>query len=385
MGKSFKIGTISGIPIKLHWSFFALFLFVYFRTPDAGLEFQLTYGLFVLLLFACITFHELGHAISARWYGVKTVDIILSPIGGVARLSRLPEKPIQELIVAIAGPMVNVIIAIVILLGLLVIENGLVLDRNFQFLQNYPFWTWEDFLRDIMLINVALVIFNLIPAFPMDGGRVVRALLSIPFSRKLATRIASILGQLLALAFVYYSLFLAEESDYMLALIGVFIFMSASGEYQSVKISETLKKYDASQVMRTNIVKLPTHINLKQASEYLIQSEHGDFILENDEDQLTGVVLRGKLIDAQQTMPPETPIEALKTNKIALVGPEVNFYGLFEKMQSREVRVFIVQEEDDDRVLGIIDHLAVNDFFVTNGVIKPNPIREWMKKKSNRS
>jgi Zn-dependent protease len=380
MGKSFKIGTISGIPIKLHWSFFALFVLVYIRTPDAGLEFQLAYGLFILLLFGCITLHELGHALSARRYGVNTIDIILSPIGGVARLTHLPVKPIQEFVVALAGPLVNVAIAIVIFIGLAIVPDGLDWERSFYFLTNEFMWNWTDFARDVMFINVGLVLFNLIPAFPMDGGRIFRALLSIKFSRKLATRIASLLGQAFAFVFIYFSLFVGE-SDMMLAVIGVFIFMSASAEYKSVKVTETLKEYTASDVMRTDVRIVPSHLIVQQAVNYLIEGEHGDFILEDENERLNGVVLRGKLFEAKQAMLLETPIEALKTNKIALVDPTSNFHDLFYPMQNGKVRVFIVQEEGKDKILGIIDSYAVNQFLHKSKLIKPSPIKEWLQKK----
>ena len=132
-----------------------------------------------------------------------------------------------------------------------------------------------------MYINIGLVVFNLIPAFPMDGGRVLRSLLSIKFSRKLATRIASLLGQIIAIVFVYYSLY-GEESNIMLAVIGVFIFMTASAEYQSVKVTETLKEYTATNVMRTDVQRIPNHLIVQQALNYLIKEEHGDFILEDE-------------------------------------------------------------------------------------------------------
>ena len=380
MGKSFKIGTISSIPIKLHWTFFALFVFVYYHTVEAGHEFQLAYGLFVLLLFGCITLHELGHALSARHYGVNTIDIILSPIGGVARLTHLPVKPIQEFVVALAGPLVNVAIAAVIFIGLAIVPDGLDWERSFYFLSNEFMWNWTDFVRDVMFINIALVLFNLIPAFPMDGGRVFRALLSIKFSRKLATRIASLLGQAFALAALYYSLF-SGESDITLAMISVFIFMSASAEYQSVKITETLKEYTASDVMRADVERIPNHLIVQQAINYLIKEEHGDFILEDENDRFNGVILRGRLYEAKQKNELETPIEALKTNKIALVDSASNFHDLFDAMQKGKIRAFVVQEEGDEEVLGIIDSYGVNQFLHKSGIIKPNPIQKWMQQR----
>lgn len=382
MGKSFKILTISGIPIKLHWTFIGLLAIAYFRNPDAGLPYQMAFTGFMLVLFLCVTLHELGHSFAARKYGVKTVDIILSPIGGVARLTHLPSKPIQEFVIAVAGPLVNVVIAILLFLALYLTSSyGLEWDRSFYFLGNHPYRDNMDFVRDVMLVNIGLVVFNLAPAFPMDGGRMLRALLSIKFSRQLATQIASYIGQALAVVAIVYSLFIYEEPDYVMAAIGVFIFMSAKGEYSMVKVVETLKSFTAKDLMRTEMTTFYTGMTVEQAATYLIKDEAGDYILKDEAEVFQGVILRTALIDAIKTGPSDTPIETCQTKKVGIVHPSANFERLFFEMQDGKIRAFVVQENPEGEVLGIIDVAGVNVFLNENNIIKKHPLERFLNKK----
>ena len=173
MGKSLKFGTIAGIRIQVHWTFSLIIAWIVMTNLIAGngLLAALSGVAFVLVLFGCVVLHELGHALAARCYGIPTRDITLLPIGGVARLEQMPRKPTQELVVALAGPMVNVMIAA----GLFVL---LAPRGGFANFASAPF-EGGSFLHRLMFVNIALVAFNLLPAFPMDGGRVVRALLAM--------------------------------------------------------------------------------------------------------------------------------------------------------------------------------------------------------------
>ena len=195
MRGSLQIARLFGIPVFVHWSFSFLLLFIIYleKSRNGGWEFIAFMGLSVLVLFACVVLHEFGHALSARYYGVHTQDITILPIGGVARLDRLPEKPFQEFVVAIAGPAVNVVICI--LLGLILfifydLPLGLreMITGEINEIITNPL---VSFLATLMRANFWLVIFNMVPAFPMDGGRVFRALLSMRFGRTWATKMAS--------------------------------------------------------------------------------------------------------------------------------------------------------------------------------------------------
>ena len=167
-----------------------------------GVAGALWFGLFILSLFLCVVLHEYGHALAARRYGVKTLDIILTPLGGIARLMKMPDKPIQELVVALAGPAVNVVIATIIFLVLYVgmgVNPIFHIDENLYFFNGNPI----KFFSVLMVVNVTLIIFNLLPVFPMDGGRVLRALLAMKWKKVTATLIAARIGQVCSLSLIH--------------------------------------------------------------------------------------------------------------------------------------------------------------------------------------
>ncbi|MBK6946767.1 MAG: site-2 protease family protein [Haliscomenobacter sp.] len=263
MKGSWRIATFLGIPLRLHWSFSLVFLYVlYLGRGDAWDWLAMAWAIgFVLALFACVTLHEYGHAIMARQFGVPTRDIVLSPIGGIARLDRLPSKPMQELLIALAGPLVNVVIAGI--LGLFffsfsaetreLLFRGLILQEHNYLLPQLSFWSY--FLISLFFVNVLLALFNLLPAFPMDGGRVFRALLSLWLGRLKATFAAARLGQVFALGFIANGLVQLYNSrgseGYVQVFIGLFVFFTARNEYRHVLMEDTLKKAQTGELMRT--------------------------------------------------------------------------------------------------------------------------------------
>jgi Zn-dependent protease len=219
-----KLGEVAGIGIFVHWTFLLLIGWILYTHLSEGdtVRDALEGVAFVLAIFACITLHELGHALMALRFGVRTRDITLLPIGGIARLERIPEKPMQEFLVAIAGPAVNVAIAVV--LTVVLIAMG-----GFSELTDLRL-DGANFLTRLLLVNIGLVVFNMIPAFPMDGGRVLRALLSPMMGRLRATDTAATIGQLIAIVFAILGFF----GNGMLIFIALFIFLGARQEAQMV-------------------------------------------------------------------------------------------------------------------------------------------------------
>jgi Zn-dependent protease len=224
-----KLGRFAGIDVFLHWTFVFAPLALILQSWYLNNSIAMTSAMLVLLLcvFGCVLLHEFGHALTARWFDVQTRDIILTPIGGLARLLRMPKKPTHELVITLAGPAVNLVIALVF--GLIVYFSG----GNFSLT---PDLKVGDFSLIMVYINVFLFAFNLIPAFPMDGGRILRASLAsfMPFST--ATLIAGSVGQVLAVAFAVYGILVSE---YTLVAIGIFVFIAASSEIKMHRSQDT--------------------------------------------------------------------------------------------------------------------------------------------------
>lgn len=217
---SFRIARIAGIDVRIHATFFLLLAwFGYVYYVEGGSAAMASGLFFIIMLFVCVVLHEFGHALAARAFGINTPDITLLPIGGVARLERMPDKPSQELVVALAGPAVNVVIA----LALFLVLGGLPGLDNFGKLPEGR----GGLLAELMTINVALVAFNLLPAFPMDGGRVLRALLAMGMKHARATQIAALIGQAVAVLFGLAGLF---SGNPFLLFIALFVFTGARAE-----------------------------------------------------------------------------------------------------------------------------------------------------------
>ena len=227
---SFPIARIFGTQLRIHITFFLLLIWVGFAFAGEGdWTDGLTGVVFVLALFVCVILHEFGHALTARVYGIKTPDITLLPIGGVARLERMPKEPTHELLVALAGPAVNLVIAAILFV---ILQAGTPFREAYMKLDSL-----SGFFGSLMLINIWLVLFNLIPAFPMDGGRVLRALLATRLPYAKATNVAAWIGQSLAFAGGLIGFILPAP---ILILIAFFVFFAASAEASAAKTQEQL-------------------------------------------------------------------------------------------------------------------------------------------------
>lgn len=358
MNQSFQLLRISGIPIKIHWTFPLLFVYIIYLFKNESLTAQLVYAGFVVVLFLCVVLHELGHALAARRYGVRTVDIILSPIGGVARLTRMPTKPIQELVVAIAGPLVNVVIAAVLSLVLWLMQGRLAVF-DFRLMDMLYNASWVNFMLGIIVLNITLVFFNLIPAFPMDGGRIFRALLSMRWSRLAATRVASIIGQIAGAGFVLYGLYLGQA--YTLPIIGVFIFLSARNEYKGVRVTESLKGYTAKDIMRSHYTTFEQDTLILEAAEYLTKDTSGDFMIVNEEGNYIGIIRRMSLIRAAKSGMGAQSVMDYATDRVKAVREDTPVMQLYQAVQDEEWTDFLVQDANHS-IVGLVDIKAINEF-----------------------
>ncbi|MBL8906833.1 MAG: site-2 protease family protein, partial [Rhizobiales bacterium] len=226
MSWSFPLGRIAGTEVRIHITFFLLLAwFGIVAGAQGGRAAAAESILFILAVFACVLAHEFGHVLMARHYGIQTRDITLLPIGGVANIEKMPDRPGQELLIAVAGPAVNVAIVLILVAVLGVRIGGGSIDTPAG-------WEALGFLQRLAIVNAMLVLFNLLPAFPMDGGRVLRALLSMRLGRMKATRLATRIGQASAFGLGFLGLF----GNPLLIVIAVFVFLAASQEAYAVEL-----------------------------------------------------------------------------------------------------------------------------------------------------
>jgi Zn-dependent protease len=284
---SLKLGTYAGIGVYLHWTFALLIGWIVIAHLGAGQSpAQALVGVgFILALFLCVLLHEFGHALTARRYGVTTRDITLLPIGGVARLERIPEKPMQEFWVAVAGPAVNVVIAGALFIVLVI------LNQASQLLQVR--WFHGPFLLQLMWVNLLIVGFNLLPAFPMDGGRVLRALLATRIGRRRATAVAANMGQAMAILFGIVGFFWNP----FLIFIAIFVYLGAQSEAAHVEAQSALAGLQVRDAMMTRFRTLSVEDSLGKAVEELLAGSQQDFpVLESG--RVAGILRRNDLVRA---------------------------------------------------------------------------------------
>ena len=294
---SLTLGSVAGTAIRIHVTFLLFLVWIwaaYYRQGGAAAAWEGV--VFVLLLFLCVLLHEFGHVFAARRYGVKTPDITLWLFGGIANLERIPEKPIEELVVAVAGPAVNVVIA-----AALIAYIGFTVDP-------VELMKIEDpavgMAVKIAGANIFLVLFNMIPAFPMDGGRVLRALLAIKLGFARATEIAATIGQGLAIAFGVLGIF----TNPMLIVIAVFVFLAASGEAGHVQLREVARGALVADAMITQFQSLGTQATVSDAVDALIHTTQKEFPIVDGGGRLRGVLTRDAMIKALKERGPEAPV-----------------------------------------------------------------------------
>ena len=300
--------------------------------------------LFVLVLFVCITLHELGHALAAKRYGIKTKDITLYPIGGVARLEKMPERPLHELIVALAGPMVNAIISLLLLPVLL--NSGVLASQE----NASDALTIEaaNFLPMLAMLNLWLALFNLIPAFPMDGGRVLRALLSMKTGRLKATQIAATIGKILAIGFVIAGFYLNP----FLIFIGLFIILGAQAEAEMVRTQFFISDLKASDALMTDFRTLDKNQPISDAVKLLLDGEGKNFLV-TDNGLPYGTISRDHMIKGLSEHGETAPLHRVTDSNLVystLTAPLNDVFALFQKSKNALIVI-----KDGDRLAGVID------------------------------
>ena len=337
---SWRVGTLSGIELRIHATFLLLPAWVAAtRWADgSGFEAAVAAVGFVLALFACVALHEFGHALAARRFGIATRDITLLPIGGVARLERMPEKPAQELAVALAGPAVNVVIAAVLFLSLAALGT-------------------VPFLEQLLMANVGLVLFNLIPAFPMDGGRVLRALLASRMEYARATRIAARTGQVLAVGFAIAGLF----GNPMLLVIAAFVWMSASQEAAFTQMKSAITGTPVAAAMLRDFRMLPSDASLSDAIRVMLDGSQQDFPVV-EEGRVAGMLTRSRLLAALAEHGEQFPVAAVMDRQLRFAESGETLEAAFARLEEVDCRVMPVLE--NGRLVGLLTAGNLSAYFL---------------------
>lgn len=299
MKTRYKIGVFAGIPVYVHFTFLLLLAFFgWISYGDSGsVGYALLMVVYIITIFSCIVLHEYGHALTAKRFDVKTKDIIVLPIGGVARLERMPDKPWQEFLIAINGPLVNVAIAVIIM-GVMSFTHSWATVRE----QIFPVQAMSDsFWMNVARINLIWIVFNLLPAFPMDGGRIVRSLLAmfIPYDK--ATMAAAFLGRVMSALFLLEAVgyntipFINGEGNFLLGIIAFFVWMGAGSEARFAMMKTRLHRVPVSRIMVTDFRTLSPRDTAEWAAEIASQGLQQDFPVA-DQGQVVGMMYHGDLI-----------------------------------------------------------------------------------------
>ncbi len=343
---SFPIGRLLGSELRVHATFLILLAYVGGSAYSfGGLDAALVNVAYVLALFACVIAHEYGHALTARRFGIPTPDITLLPIGGVARLMRIPEKPGQEVLVALAGPAVNVVIFFV-----LWITAGL----SFEAAPLTGGMTFADLPRELATLNLILAAFNMIPAFPMDGGRVLRATLAMVTDRVKATRVAAGVGQVLAVGFGIYGFYIGS---FIYPLIAVFIFMAARAEARDVRLRAMAKTETAGNVMATGFKALGTSLTLEQAREAFDRERVAEFpVVDSASRRITGLLARKQLDDQYHTLGAQAPITRVMATNVPVVQDATPLAHVLRLLNSAPA---VAVTDATGEVAGYISHRTV--------------------------
>lgn len=345
---SIRVGALAGIPIRIHLTFFLLLLWFGNVSRDQGQGF-LGGVLFMLLLFGCVVLHELGHALAARRYGVATHEIVLYPFGGVARIDRMPSGR-AELVIALAGPAVNLVLA-GLLTTVILLWRSQAPESARDIIGGAPI-VWQ-----LLWANLTLFAFNLIPAFPMDGGRVLRATLSIFLGEARATNIAAGVGQAIALAFAVLA-FLPPPIKPVLLLIAFFVFVGAGQEAAFQRSRSAVRGLAARDAMITRFETLAPQDPLSRAVEHLLASNQQDFPVVDSWGRVVGVLHRSALLAALAADGKESAVLEVMDREPAIVPPDQPLERVLRQLQAQPMQPVLVVGDGGLEGVITVDNLA---------------------------
>jgi len=354
---SLSLGKIAGIGVYVHATFVLMIGWVALSHWMQGHSLAATLlGVgFILTIFACVVLHEFGHALAARRYGIKTRDITLFPIGGVARLERMPEDPILELWVALAGPAVNVAFAVSLYLWLYATAS----------LEPFSKLSLAEgpFVQRVLLLNVVLVVFNMLPAFPMDGGRVLRALLAARIEYTRATHIAASIGQAMALLFGFLGFF----TNPFLLFIALFVWIGAGQEASMTQLKSALGGIPIGRAMITDYRTLSPGDSLGRAVELTLAGSQQDFPVEEN-GRVAGVLTRADLLQALAKGGEGLSVSEVMQREFQMVDSSEMLDTIFPRLQNSQCHTLPVTR--NGRLVGLMTMDNVGEFILIQSALK---------------
>ena len=353
---SIPVATIAGTVVRIHVTFLLFLVWIGgAQWRVGGRDAALEGVVFIVLIFACVLAHEFGHIFAARRYGIRTPEVTLWPIGGVASLERIPEKPGEELIVALAGPAVNVVIAAVLILML-----GWTIDGAAMTEMENP---RAGLMARVAAANIFLVVFNLIPAFPMDGGRVLRALIAMRRGRAEATRIAARIGQGAAFLFALAGLF----TNPMLIVIGLFVYLAATAEAQHVAFQDGTRGLSAREAMMAPVDTLAPGATLDDAVDLLIRTAQREFPVVDGGGQPRGLLTKDALIRALREGGPTTPVLEVMARDVPSLAHWVPLDAALATLnQSKAPALFVLDQYG--RLIGLLTPENVGEMMLVRSI-----------------
>lgn len=367
MNWSFRVLDVAGIPIRIHVTFFLiLFLGAYQWGSMTGTLIGAVFEIaLMVLLFVCVTLHELGHSLVAKVFGIPVRQIVLLPLGGIAQITKNPEKPLHELLIAIAGPLVNVVIAILLLAALgfsaapqMLTGHGLLPDE----MSNTPSLT--TLLSWLLMANVSLAIFNLIPAFPLDGGRVFRALIAMFTGYPRATRLASATGQFIAIILGIYAVL---NSQFLLTLVAVFIFFGAGQETAEAEAKTVLNTLRVGDAYNKHALALVVGDRVSRAVDYILTSYQPDFAVLQGSN-LIGIVTRDDVLGALATHTGDTFVTEIMVREFLKIEASKSLDETRRTMAERGTRIAAVY--DGANYLGLISMEDIVEAFTVQTFVE---------------
>lgn len=354
---SFKIGHVFGIELRIHATFFLIVAwaaYIWGAAYGHGAAGAFYGAVLISLLFVCVVIHELSHSRMAQHYGAEVASITLLPIGGIAMLKSMPEEPRKELWVSLVGPASNLVIAAGLAVVLAVLPGKAPVDTSEQMVEIVTGISLQGLVTYLLFINILLAVFNLMPAFPLDGGRVLRSLLAQRMSYVRATRAAVAAGQVFAFILGIAGLLLGA---WIWIIIAVFIYLGAEQEGAGAQMKDVLSELKARQAVATDGRTLAPTDSLGHAVDLTLHSYQEDFPVVED-GRLTGVLTRANLVSGLHRRGPEADVGEVMEKSFPTVDADAPFSKVYEKMNESGIKAVPVL--DDGQLLGIVtlEHLS---------------------------